>query len=182
MTDIQTKEPASIVAGDTAKWKKSLSDYPAGTWTLHYSLINSSNKYSIVATADGTDHSVTIPAATSAGYAAGVYRVFGYVTNGTERATVYEADIEIKPDLATLTTFDSRTHVKKTLDAIEAVIEKRATSDQQKYTIQGRSLERTPMPDLIALRDKYQALYLSEKKADDLKKGIGGKNNIYVRI
>lgn len=50
---------------------------------------------------------------------------------------------------------DNSTHYERTLQAIEAVIEKRATIDQQKYEINGRSLERMTIDDLLKLRDYY---------------------------
>lgn len=52
--------------------------------------------------------------------------------------------------------FDVTTHATKVLAAIEAVIEGRATVDQQSYTIEGRTLQRTPMQDLLLLRDRYK--------------------------
>lgn len=50
---------------------------------------------------------------------------------------------------------DNSTHYERVLEAIEAVIEKRATLDQQKYEINGRALERMPIDDLLKLRDYY---------------------------
>jgi hypothetical protein len=52
---VPTTEPASVVAGDTLTWKRTLADYPAGTWTLKYRLINSAGKFDITATAERTD-------------------------------------------------------------------------------------------------------------------------------
>lgn len=37
---VPTTEPESVVAGDTWTWKRLLADYPAGTYTLKYRLIN----------------------------------------------------------------------------------------------------------------------------------------------
>ena len=48
-------------------------------------------------------------------------------------------------------------HVRRVIDAIEAVIERRATKDQKSYSIDGRSLERTPIDELLLLRDRYRA-------------------------
>jgi len=73
MSDIPTTEPLSFRAGDTVKWKKSLGDYPATSWTLKYFLVIQSDQKIITASADGTDHLVTITAAASAGYAVGRY-------------------------------------------------------------------------------------------------------------
>lgn len=48
-------------------------------------------------------------------------------------------------------------HIHRVLESIEAVIEKRATIDQERYTINNRELWRTPIPQLLELRDRYRA-------------------------
>ncbi len=54
--------------------KKNISDYPASEWTLTYYLRkDGATATSFSATADGDTHLVTVAAATTAGYAAGVY-------------------------------------------------------------------------------------------------------------
>ena len=72
--DIATTEPTQIRAGDSITWLKTLNDYPAtDSWVLHYRLINSAGKFDVTATASGSDHLVSISAATSATYTAGKY-------------------------------------------------------------------------------------------------------------
>jgi hypothetical protein len=58
---------------------------------------------------------------------------------------------------------DPRSHARKTLDAIEAVVEGRATKDQQAYTIGGRSLQRMPIKDLMYFRGVYRAEVYAEE-------------------
>ncbi|WP_123711612.1 hypothetical protein [Sinobacterium caligoides] len=59
---------------------------------------------------------------------------------------------------------DDRTHAKRVLAAIEAVIEKRASRDQMAYSIDSRSLSRTPIADLMLLRDRYKTMVAMEDK------------------
>jgi hypothetical protein len=61
--------------------------------------------------------------------------------------------------------FDGSTHAQRTLAAIEAVLEKRATRDQEKYSINNRELSRTPISDLLLLRDRYKTQVRMELKA-----------------
>ena len=180
--EIANQEPNLICAGDLIQWRKSLSLYPAGTWTLSYTLINAHNKIDITATASGTDHLVNVAAATSATWPPGTYKVQGYVTNGSQRFTITQDEITIKPNFAAASTLDTRSHVKKVLEALEAVLEGKATSDQMEYSIGGRSIKRMPITDLMVWRDKYRAQYLSEQRAEGLAKGLGGKNMILVRL
>lgn len=89
---------------------------------------------------------------------AGTYRytVFGTDINDV-RTLIESGDIKVDADpTAVEEGQDIRGHAQKVLDAIEAVIEKRATKDQESYTIAGRTLARTPIKDLLELRQKYK--------------------------
>jgi hypothetical protein len=77
---------------------------------------------------------------------------------------------------------DTRTHARKVLDAIEAVIEGRATKDQYEYQIQGRMLRLTPLPDLIKFRQLYKAEMQREIQAANVQAGIASRNKIVVRF
>lgn len=58
-------------------------------------------------------------------------------------------------------------HAQRVLAAIEAVLERRATVDQQSYGIEGRSLARMPIGDLLRFRDRYRAEVAAERAALD---------------
>lgn len=183
MTAIPTNEPQEVTAGDTVKWNRSFSDYPANDgWVLSYKLLNAAGKIEITAGASGADHAVNVAAATTAGWAAGSYNWQAYVTKAAERYVVDEGQMVVQANFATLNTLDSRSHNKKVLDSINAVIENRATLDQESYSIMGRALKRTPMADLLKLKDKYQALYNAEQNAENVRNGAAGKNRIKVQF
>lgn len=114
---IPTTEPASLQAGDTLRWQRSLPDYPASDgWVLSYRLINAAARIDIVAAADGDTHSVLVPATTSASYAAGDYTWTAHVTRATERYTVGRGALRVLPDLAAATTnADGRTPAQRAL-------------------------------------------------------------------
>jgi len=179
MPDIPEFEPASFEAGTTVQWTKDLSaDYPADAgWALEYTFIHSSSKFTVNATASGKEFAVTIAAATTAAYTVGIYSWIARVSKAGEVFTVDSGHCEVLKNIAAATTYDHRTHVKKVLDAIEAVIENRASKDQMSYQISGRTLERTPIADLLVLRDRYKADYLRELKAEKIANGFrpGGK-------
>jgi hypothetical protein len=79
--------------------------------------------------------------------------------------------VMVHPDPTAITAgSDLRTHAEKVLEAIEAVLEKRATTDQQSYTIAGRSISRIPVGELLMLRDKYKQEVKDQKFADKGKK------------
>ncbi len=170
---ILDNEPSSLRAGDTAVWNKDLSsDFPAtGGWALTYTLTlqsDLSKRLQVAAAANGAAFLMTLTAAQTAPLTVGTYNLFGHVSKAAERYQIFAGPLEVKPDLAVLATGDSRSTVKKTLDAIEAVVLGRAAVDQMSMEIQGRRLDKTPIPDLIALRDKYKALYAQELQAESL--------------
>lgn len=183
MADIPTTEPATIVAGDTLKWKRSLDDYKASDgWSLSYELVNSAGKYSISSSADGDDHSVEVAAGTTANYAPGVYQWAAFVTKSGERYRVDYGTVEVVADFQTVDSLDTRSHAKKTLDAIEAVLENRATKDQESYTINGRSLSRTPLDQLLAFRKQYRKDVAREAAAERRRNGKSARKTVKAKF
>lgn len=180
-----TSEPASIHAGDTISWTISLPDYPASSgWTLKYKAVCAAGYFAIVSSASGDDHAISVAKATSAAYTPGTYTLAKYVESATELITLAELTLLVKPGLSTKTAaFDSRSHVKKVLDAVEAVLEARASLDQQELTINGIVLKRMNVADLLKFRSLYANYYRQELAADTLSQGFGtGIGKIRVRL
>jgi hypothetical protein len=90
--------------------------------------------------------------------------------------------MEVEPDFSATATLDTRSHARKVLAAIEAVIERRATKDQEEYTIDGRSLKRTPVAHLLVLRYRYKREVEQEEQADRLAKGRGTGRKVVTRF
>lgn len=183
---VAINEPTSLRAGITWQWRREdLGDYPAPTWTLTYYCKRTGAAgafFSIVATADGTHHAISVAAATNATYVAGTYTWVAVVASGTEKHEVDTGEFEILPRYDVAAALDDRSHARKVLDAIKAVLENRATKDQEEYTIAGRSLKRTPVEQLVALRDRYEREVASEKAAANLANGLGNHPNVLVRL
>ena len=112
----------------------------------------------LTATIDGDDYEFLVDAATTASWAPGRYTYSVRATKSGEVSEVEGAAIDILPDLSAQTAgFDGSTHAERTLAAIEAVIEQRASTDQLSYRINNRELHRTPVAELLTLRDVYRA-------------------------
>lgn len=164
--------PARLIAGDTWEWVRALTDYPAPTWVLSYALKNANGgPDAIVAVASGTQHAVTVPAATTAAIAPGRYRWFASVTAAGVRKTVEEGWVEVAPDPSVAGALDARSLAQQTLDAVDATIKGRATQDQLAMSVNGRSISRTPIPELIQLRDTLRREVNAEGNAET--KGAG---------
>lgn len=182
--DIPTIEPEFIQAGDTIKWTKSLSDYPANdSWVLSYRLSNRYDNYDISTSADGADHAVVISAATSAAYQPGDYSLLGWVTKSGERYSIDTKSVTVKPNLAVLEGYDTRTSAQKALDALNAGLEKYAGNAwKQSYSVEGRTMAFRSASDFFALRSRLQTEVHREKQAERIKQGLGSTSRIRVRI
>lgn len=180
MTTITTT-PQEVTAGDTLTWQVSLSDYLANdSWVLNYALVNTTNKYTITASASGAEHLINVSATTSATYAAGEYQWQAYVTKAAQRITVGMGTIKILPNLAgSAGGFDTRSHVKKTLDAIENWLENKNPAVSE-YEIAGRRMRYIPIAELLKLRSQYK----NELRAEEAAKssGLKGRNRLQVRF
>lgn len=180
-----TTEPTVLRAGDLWEWRREdlASDYPASSWTLTYRFKNAAGGFEVVATADGDFFESSVAAATSGAIAAGVYSWQARVVNGLESYTVDTGEVKVLPNLFAGTASaasDQRTHARKTLEAIEAVIEGRATTDQEEYTIGNRSLKRIPITDLMVFRDRYRMAVAREDQANGVPNNYG--RDRYVRF
>ncbi len=157
--------PRIIPQGDTVSWQINLSNYPADAWTLTYTFINDVAKFTATGSdVDGT-HTFTLTSADTGLLVPGSYRWTSKVAAGLEVYTVGVGDTEVTPDTSQLLTYDARTWAEISLDNVEAVIQNRATLDQESYSIAGRSLARTPLQDLINLRKYLQAEVSKEQAA-----------------
>lgn len=171
-----------ITAGDTLDFTTSVPEYLASDgWTLKYRLAPraAGTAIDITATPDGADYDVQVAAATTIGWATGWYTWTAFVEKAAERYTVDRGQLEIRAASTTLAAgVDNRTHARKVLDAIEAVLESRATVDQQEYAIAGRSLKRMAIDELM----RFRRIYQSEVKAEELAAGIGTVKTLQVRL
>lgn len=186
------KEPTQLVIGDRWLWKRTDlgGDYPPASYSLKYSLRlanSTASEIEISANESGSDYLVEVAAATTAGYTAGRYYWQLYITrtSDSERLLLGRGVVDVlkNQDAAAV---DPRTHARKVLDAIEAVMENRATKDQEEYSIgsggSSRSLKRTPLPELLRLRSVYQQAVNSEEAALKLENGTGLPRRVQVRF
>jgi hypothetical protein len=179
-----TTEPSVLVAGDRWAWKRTDlgSDYAPTSYSLKYAARlegTGTTEIEINATGSGTDYLVEVSKTTTGAYAPGRYRWQAYITRASdsERVMVDSGMFEVKPNRDSATA-DPRSHARKVLDAIEAVIEQRATRDQMSYMINGRQLSRMKIDDLMMFRDKYRAEVLAEERAESGK----GRTKLVMRL
>jgi len=144
--------PAEATAGLDFQASVFLRDYPSNAWTMKL-VLRGPASIDMTAVADGLGFLFSVPASATEAWAAGVY---WYSLRASQTASVVEIDrgqMNVIADLAAVTgTYDGRTQNEIALDAIDAVIGKRATVDQQRYKINERELWRMSIADLMKLR------------------------------
>ncbi|MFY0309641.1 hypothetical protein ACFMBG_07060 [Leisingera sp. D0M16] len=170
--------PKEIGAGLTFRAVVALPNLPAPEWSLTLHLRGNS-VVDLASSAEGVDHLFEAAAAVTAAWQPGRYAYEIRATDGSYVRRVERGELIIAPDLSAQgENFDSRDHVQKVLDAIEAVIENRATIDQQSYQINNRSLQRTPLSELLQLRARYRAELAAKKNA---RRGFGRVIKVRMR-
>lgn len=178
MVTIATSVPTELIAGDTWRWVRDLADYPAGTWTLTYYFENKDGSFSAVATADGSTHSVTVAAATTAAYKSGRYRWRARAVSSGIAETVEAGWLDVRIDPAATGNQDVRSWARRTLEAIEAFLEGNATTAQASLSIAGRSISRWSLPELRQWRTELR----QEIRTEEAGANAGLGRNIRVRL
>jgi len=168
--------PETIKAGLSFSLTLSLADYQAPEWQAKI-ILRGPSQIDLTSEPAGEDHDFSKAPSITSAWSAGDYWYSLRVTDG---AAVYEIEsgrLTIQPDLeAEDTGYDGSTHPEKVLAAIEAVIEGRASKDQDSYRINNRELRRTPISQLLKLRDTYRT------EVARLKAARRGKNTLGRQI
>jgi hypothetical protein len=176
-------EPKKIVAGNSYKWTRSFTDYlPSAGWTVRYQLIGLGQNYTFDATVNGETFEVVVPASVTAEIAAGgSYRLVGLRIHAAndERGTFYSFPTPVIADPAKIG--DVRSYAERVLAAIEAMIEKSASKDQQAIIVDGQSLQRRTATDLLMLRDRFRREVQDERRKEELAAGIGSTGRVQLR-
>lgn len=188
-TNYPTKEPYQLQLGDRWVWVREdlNNDYDINDYSLSYefNIVDGSTavNFTITATEANDKYYVEVGSSTTANYTKGNYHWYAYITRSSdsERIMIDDGYTEIVDNYAT-TSSDVRSHAKTCLDAIEAVIENRASIDQQSMSIAGRSLSRMSIDDLLSFRNYYKAEYLKELKKARAKNNSATGNIIRVRF
>lgn len=158
--------PSDITAGLTLNRSITLPEFDPEEWTLSV-IMRGPQAIDIHAEPFGQQYRLNVTADMTATWAPGTYWTSIRVSNGHDTRQIDELTVNVRPDLAAITdVYDGRNHAQRVLAAIEAVIEGRATKDQQGYTINNRSLSRTPIQDLLLLRDRYRNEVRRQKMAE----------------
>lgn len=160
--------PSKLIIGDAIKIVSTINGYDPTLYGMQIKFGGPVSGLSLDVAYDNGYWNLNIPSSVTELWTPGIYNwvlmatIFNNTTQSVDRYTIQSGQSEfvLRADLNTET--DVRTHARKVLDNIEAVIENRATSDQSAYTINGRSLTRMTIDELIKLRAYYKEIVNKE--------------------
>jgi hypothetical protein len=157
--------PSEITAGLTLSVPLDLPDYPSPDWTVSAHMRGAASIDIEAVDVDGVLTLAAAPLVTGA-WTPGAYWIAVRATDGVDVVEIESGQVRIRPDLAAASAgYDGRSHAERVLASIEAVIEGRATLDQESYKINNRELKRTPLADLQSMRARYAAEVATERRA-----------------
>lgn len=173
--------PGELRAGDTWFWELSDKRYPADSWSFVAYFSNPANDFSVTSTANNTAHRFNVSAATTEEYEYGgySYQIRAEHASDGRKFTVGEGWIDVLPPMDKR--LDHRNHVKKVLDALESVIEGRATNDQMSMAIAGRSISRMSPSELAEFHGWY-AQQWEQIVARQRKTSFGKSSQNQIRV
>lgn len=159
-----TAIPPQFVLGDTLIIDIAPGDYPPPAYALQLVFISSTGKVVVASTPSDGNHRFTVD---TVPFSSGRHDYQLKAVGTGYRRTLLTGFTTAQVDLAsdTVATFDGRSHAKKVLDALEAVIEGRASKSQLKHEFDGIAIEHMDLQQQVALRDKYRLKYQRELAA-----------------
>lgn len=182
MPPVPLNIPRVITSGDTVTWRDSFNDfYKPPEYSLSWA-IRGSSSLNLISTWDGDSFVTTISSNTSATLSPDTYFFQAYATSiHGSRTTIGSGQITVIANLELQSgNYDGSTKLEKMLAAVEAAISAHLVGGAvQSYEIKGRRLDRTPLPDLIALRSQLRIEVTREQSARGL---IPDSRRLHIRF
>jgi len=181
-------EPLKIVVGDFIQWKKTAlaESYPPASYSAEYVARVASGQSGEIklAAIERTDYYLfQATSAVSAAFEVGYYHWQLEVTQTSSgnRLVVERGEFEAIADLDN-NGADPRTHAEIMLDKIEGLLVGRADKDVSSYSIQGRSISKMTISDLLLWRDYYRKEVVKERRDNAIALGKPTKTTMKVRF
>jgi hypothetical protein len=181
-------EPLKIVVGDFLQWKKTAlaESYPPAQYSAEYVArvaSGSSGEIKLPATERTDYYLFQATSTTTSAFEAGYYHWQLEVTQTStgNRIVVARGEFEAIADLDN-NGADPRTHAEIMLDKIEGLLVGRADKDVSSYSIQGRSISKMTISDLLLWRDYYRKEVTKERRDNAIELGRPTKTTMKVRF
>lgn len=183
-----TVEPSEVVVGDFIQWRRTDlgTDYPNDEYTATYiaRITGGGNtEIQLTGTAYNGDYLFTVDSTTSADFVAGYYHWQLEIVRDSDgnRIVVDRGAFDAIVDLD-VGGADPRTHAEIMLTKIETLLEGKADSDVANYSINGRSLTKLGLSELIEWRDYYRSEVAKMRRKEQIKLGRRVPASVKVRF
>lgn len=176
---------AYLIAGDTWSWTASVQDYPAGDgWALTYVFTNADQRFTVVSTADGNDHALTMTAANSSAIIPGRYGWTAFAKKSAQRFQVGTGTVQIRPNVEGNKPFDTRSDARIIYDGLMALWKSHSTGQAlaASYTIAGRAMAFKTSADLIKELQFWKMQVEAEEIDEKLRSGEQAGQKLYFRL
>lgn len=181
-------EPLKVVVGDFIQWKKTAlaETYPPALYSATYvARVAAGNASEIqLAAVERTGYYLfTATSAQSADFVPGFYhwQLEIVQTSSGNRVVVERGEFEAIQDLDN-NGADPRSHAEIMLDKIQSLLVGRADKDVSSYSIQGRSIAKMSVVDLLQWRDYYRKEVVKERRDNAISLGKPTKTTMKVRF
>jgi hypothetical protein len=183
-------EPSEVVVGDFIQFKRSdlVADYPPSEYTATYiARITGGGASEIQLTGtnynSGEAYLFTVTSTESADFVPGYYHWQLEIVRNSDsnRVVVDRGAFTAIVDLD-VNNSDPRTHDEIMLTKIQTILEGRADGDVESYSIQGRSLTKIPIKELMEWERHYRQRVERQKKKEDIRLGRKTDSTIKVRF
>lgn len=179
--------PEEVFVGDFIQFKitEFSSDYSNSLHTMRLVArisTGGSTEIIITASASDDDYLFAVPSDTSSNYTVGSYHYQLEIERNSdnERIVVDRGQIKVSTDYDN--NVDPRHHAEIMLGKIESILEGKADSDVSSYSIQGRSLTKLGIDELLEWRNYYRREVNEIKKKERITHGRKTKSTILGRF
>ena len=183
---IATVEPSEIVAGDFIQWRRDDLDYLNTVYDLKYRIQlagNADASLDVDGVADGAGFLISIPSATTQKWIPGDFDYHVYIErkSDNERVRIGVGTLKVIGNFDGMPG-DFRSHARRMLASIEALLEGRTNDVVDNYSIGSRSITKMSVEELMKWRSYYLAEVEGEKQIEMSKQGKGGGNAFQVQF
>ena len=179
--------PEEIFVGDFIQFKitEFSGDYDNSLFTMKFVArisTGANTEFSITASASDDDYLFSVASATSANYTVGDYHYQIEIERDSDnqRIVVDRGVLKVATDYDN--NVDPRHHSEIMLGKIESILEGKADSDVASYSIQGRSLTKLAIDELLQWRDYYRREVNEIRRKEQITHGRKTKATILGRF
>ena len=179
--------PEEVFIGDFIQFKLTeySGDYPNTAHTMRFVArisTGGNTEITITASALDDDYLFSVASSVSSNYTVGEYHYQIEIERNSDnnRIIVDRGQIKISTDYDN--NVDPRLHAEIMLGKIESILEGKADSDVSSYSIQGRSLTKLTIDEILQWRDYYRREVNEIKKREKLANGRKTNSTILGRF